>query len=452
MIGQRQYHAKLGSVIIKKYEENNKKAIVTDSNGKNYLVWTKSLQLEANKNQKTKKPSEFESRLIIEALKLGGVPINHADKFTSGRDEEIERVKTFLNNAEEGSLVITGDYGVGKTHLLELIRYQAVKNNFAVSRIEIDPSEVSFHLPKNIHRAIIRNLQYPKDGKVLGFRDFISDFFASRNFFERDKLNLHTYFCQFILYWGQRINNEPLLEWFEGREIGNNPVFIIDEFGRKQQLPKLYEEQNTANIYCSIISALGWIAKNVLDLSGLLILIDEAESVDRHNFPPVQFGKAKNMLTGMIMMANNNIDLRTECPQRLENRTNPAGLYGKKTGLLYSKREFSPSPYLWGDFSNIKLLFSFIPHLYEDIINSVHFSDVFRDIDCLEIDSIKKGDYDKLYQKICSIYADAYGFKTPNDFYSYLPTDKTRIFVKGVVEGLDLIRFNQGISLEELLR
>ena len=101
MIGQRQYHAKLGSVIIKKYEENNKKAIVTDSNGKNYLVWTKSLQLEANKNQKTKKPSEFESRLIIEALKLGGVPINHADKFTSGRDEEIERVKTFLNNAED---------------------------------------------------------------------------------------------------------------------------------------------------------------------------------------------------------------------------------------------------------------------------------------------------------------------------------------------------------------
>lgn len=452
MIGQRQYHAKLGFVIIKKYEENNQKAIVTDLNGKNYRVWTKSLQTETKNIQKQKISSDFESRKIIEALKLGGVPINNADKFTTGRDEEIERVKTFLNTDEEGSLVITGDYGVGKTHLLELIRYQAVKQNYAVSRIEIDSSEVSFHLPKNIHRAIIRNLQYPKDGKVLGFREFISDFFASRKFSARDKLNLHPYFCQFILFWGQRINNEPLLEWFEGREIGNNPVFIIDEFGRKQQLPKLYEEQNTANIYCSIISALGWIAKNVLDLSGFLILIDEAESVDRHNFPPVQFGKAKNMLTGMIMVSNNNINLRTECPQRLENRTNPAGLYGKKTGLLYSKREFSPSPYLWGDFSNIKLLFSFIPHLYEEIINSAHFSDVFRDIDCLEIDSIQKDDYNELYQKICSIYANAHGFKAPDSFYSYLPTDKTRIFIKSVVEGLDLIRFNQNISLEELLQ
>jgi GTPase SAR1 family protein len=452
MIGQRRFHEKLGNVIIKKYEDNNLKAIVTDSNGKNFRVWVKSLQHERKINKKHNNSLRFESRKIIESLKLGGVPINYAEKFSTGRDDEIETVKKFLDTNKEGSLVITGDYGVGKTHLLELIRYHAINRNYAVSRIEIDSSEVSFHLPKNIHRAIIRNLQYPKRGKILGFRELISDIFVSKNFTARDKLNLHPYFSQFILFWEQRVNNEPLLEWFEGREIGNNPVFIIDELGKKRQLPKLHEEQNTANIYCSIISALGWITKNVLDLSGLLILIDEAESVDRHNFPPAQFGKAKNMLTGMVLVSNNHVDLRTECPQRLENRINPAGLFGKKTGLQYSKREFSPSPYIWGDFSNIKLIFSFIPHLYKDIINSTHFSDVFRDIDCLEIDSIKMDDYDELYQKICSIYTDAHGFKAPCSFYSYLPTDKTRIFVKSVVEGLDLIRFNQDVSLEELLQ
>lgn len=452
MIGEQRFHEKLGHVVIKKYEDNNLKAIVTDKNGKNYRVWSNSLLPLNRTERKANNAKDFESRKIIEALKLGGVPLNHAEKFTTGRDEEIQKIKHFLNNDNEGSIVITGDYGVGKTHLLELIRYHAIKLNFAVSRVEIDSYETSFHLPKNLHRAIIRNMQYPKEGKIFGFRDFISDIFTSRNFHARDKLNFHPFFSQFILFWENKINNEPLLEWFEGREIGKSPVKIVDQFGRKQQLPKLHEDQNTANIYCSIISGLGWISKNILGLSGFLILVDEAESVDRHNFPPAQFEKARSMLSGMIMVSNNDVDLRTECPQRLINKINPSGLFGKKTGLQYSKREYSPSPYIWGDFSNVKLLFSFIPHLYDDIVSSPHFSHVFQNIDCIEIESIKSEDYQELYQKITSIYKQAYAFSPPTSIYRYIPTDKTRIFVKGVVEGLDLLRFNKNVSIEELLQ
>jgi len=217
MIGEKKFHQKLGTVIIKKYEDNESKAIVRDKNGKNYRVWSKSLIPINQTNQKKNNSNDFNSRKIIEALKLGGVPLNHAEKFSTGRDEEIHRIKKFLQDPNEGSLVITGDYGVGKTHLLELIRYHAISLNYVVSRVEIDSSEISFHLPKNIHREILRNMQYPKNGKILGFRELISDIFISLNFSARDKLNLHPYFSQFLLFWENDLNNEPLLELFEGR-------------------------------------------------------------------------------------------------------------------------------------------------------------------------------------------------------------------------------------------
>ena len=66
---------------------------------------------------------QLEDRRIIEALRLGVVPHDSIEQFTFGRDEEINHIKNWLSNSDDnnGSLILSGGYGAGKTHFLDYI-------------------------------------------------------------------------------------------------------------------------------------------------------------------------------------------------------------------------------------------------------------------------------------------------------------------------------------------
>lgn len=401
--------------------------------------------------------NEFQARTIIEALRLGGVPLNLADRFSAGRDDEKERIKSFFKN-EKGVALIKGEYGIGKTHLLEIIRSMALNKKYIVSKIEIDPNENSFHRPKKIYQSLIQGFSYPKNGHIYGFREFIDDVINSSNPIPFRELASHPYLGELIAHWKQKEGNDDLLEWIEARDDGNNQLFISDDsdsmFVTHIKLPRLYDYQNTANIYCNIISGIGWAARNVLDLSGLIILIDEAEGIDQTLYSSYQFQRAANLLKGFILMANNDKNLLNEPNGHLSeiNYTfSGPNLCGDYTRLLYSKKERKTSPYLWKRQSYIKIVFSFIPFLLESLQMTSGLEGAFDNLETIELEELSDQEYLTLYHTICDFYQKAYGFNPPKEFYEAIPRDKTRLFVKGVVEGLDLMRTYPNWNPEQLI-
>ena len=75
----------------------------------------------------------------LEALRLGVVPVRGLDALTVGRHEEQARIRGLLE-AGRGMLVVSGGYGTGKTHLIELAENLGQDRGFLVARATFDPA------------------------------------------------------------------------------------------------------------------------------------------------------------------------------------------------------------------------------------------------------------------------------------------------------------------------
>lgn len=100
----------------------------------------------------------------IEALRLGVVPFAHARDYTVGRDVDLARLEELLRTGQ-GMRIVRGDYGVGKTHLLDVLEQVARAAGSVTSRVALDPREVSLSHPLRLYRAVLNGLRFP-DGTV----------------------------------------------------------------------------------------------------------------------------------------------------------------------------------------------------------------------------------------------------------------------------------------------
>ncbi len=105
-----------------------------------------------------------EAARTIEALRLGVVP--HADLRSSsvGRDRELELIRSDLEEArgDGGSArVLLGDYGAGKTHMLEIIEREALAQGFIVGRATLNADFLLPNHPMRIYRAAVTSLITP---------------------------------------------------------------------------------------------------------------------------------------------------------------------------------------------------------------------------------------------------------------------------------------------------
>src|SRR3989304_4372204 len=170
---------------------------------------------------------QFKARQIIEALKVGIVPHSDIGKFTFGRHNEINQINSWLSDSDDGTMAISGEYGSGKTHFLEYIYSIALKDNWAVSIVNLDPGELSFHQPKKIYEYINRAIEIIRS--------------------EADEEN----------FW----------EWIEGKPGWYDYLAMPNS-------------STCANIYCYLLSGIGWAVKNILGLNGLLILFSGVAIVE----------------------------------------------------------------------------------------------------------------------------------------------------------------------------
>jgi len=384
---------------------------------------------------------QFEARRIIEALRLGVVPQGCIEQFTFGRDEEISHIKNWLYNSDDdnGSLIFSGGYGVGKTHFLEYIFSSALKNNWAVSIVELDPNELPFHKPKAIYENIIRSFKFRTQNG--DFREFLKEIARNQNFY---KLREHEYLGRIIEEIRKGTDDEHVWEWIEGE-----PTWYY--------YPPMYKYSTCANIYCYILSGIGWAAKNILGMNGFLILFDEAESVEPFWYSSHQNNKAWNFLRGLILTVNNEIYLRVEDVEPSYSWLgNLQGYFGTMTGLQYCG--YLQLPFVWRIPCHVKTIFAFTP------IHEILEREPLNNVEKFEIESLTNIDIrKKIFVNIEILYSKAYNFKINKDlseqlfhkildFLNKSHKNHTRYFIKAVVEAFDLMRFHPDKPAEELLR
>jgi len=381
-------------------------------------------QQAAKPEQHAKPKAPRYSRRVIEALRMGIVPDAEVANFTFGRDQETADLNAWLDDRTDSARFIVGSYGTGKTHLLNYLRTTALQAGYAVALVEMDGLESPFSRPKRAYSQVIQNLEVPVPEKQTPqrFRDLI------RRIRRADLLSDHPYFKYIQAHTG----DDYVWHWIEGREDVPRPRTSEADY---RDLPGLYNHGTAANIYCNLLSALGWACRHPrIGLKGLLLIFDESETL----FARATYTASKssyNFLESLIAVANN-AEGMTDQPTT--------------TGFEHS-RYASDVPFQYRDPSGLKVALAFTD------ISDLRCSSTLYDVDALYLESLGDDALISVFEQIRSLYRKAYRFDTER-----LPLDTlydrviwqpgtTRLKIKGYVEALDLMRFYPQSEPNELL-
>jgi len=297
MVGSKVYHPKWGNGIVIDTKFSNMYLYIDFSGLK---LWLPRSEVEITTPYEKLKKVEFKfipegdysARWLIEALKYGIVPLGGVEHFTFDRKSEIEKLKKIVSSKKKGVAIIKGEYGSGKTHLIEYMYWWALRNGFAVSRIELDTKDVAPHHPRCVYREIVRNLRYVYNEQELGFRDIM------RVALEIDLPEPHIFISPFLKVI-KKHQNEPLWNWIEGEKLPREYLDYIKYW----KLPVMLDHQTACDIYCYIITGISYILAK-LGAKKFLILLDEAETLFHLTFTLEQ-RMGFYFLKGLISCAQN---------------------------------------------------------------------------------------------------------------------------------------------------
>lgn len=411
----RVHHTQYGNGYVRKSRYNGFELLVEFDSG--IIRWFKKRDLRFIEKPSTgTKPTApaiqktlsdaFDCRKLIESLRFGIAPNQYCNKFTFGRDSEIKEIKRWLVDDKSGTLIIKGDYGSGKSHLLDYIHSYCLNARWAVARVEIDPSDAPFYQPKRIFQAILKSLRYIHNQEINYFEN-IFEIIKNRKEIKED------YKC----YLGSLLRYSDYSDYWTGDVLVN--LIINSAFN---------DYSSTANICCNIISSIGWSLKEIIGLKGLLILFDEAELINS-SYYYYQLDKGTNLLKGLIFMSNNNtVLLKEDIARSYQNN----GYFGNKTRLQYYGRG-GVVRYLSKVPCNTKIIFAFAP-------SSLLYYPFLQEQKTIKIDEISKDHLSKITQYIYGQYVNAYKCNLPLPSLKKLSDEHTRRFIKGIIELLDIAR------------
>lgn len=232
----------------------------------------------------------MEAKHIIDTLKNGVIPDTNPDLLCLGRDSIIKEMDRCLSLAEEGGgsiKFITGEYGSGKSFMLNKIRQQAIRRNFTVSRLQINKGfnlsnfdglyynimhnlttkltaangtdfEVLFnHWIENLKNNFTKNQAYNN----------INDVVASLNSFNS------SYSRAFLTFIRARISQDHELanaaaSWIKGEK--NIPAVLKAKFDVKGDIDR-HTSIDSLKAFVQLLKLIGY--------KGLVVLVDELELV-----------------------------------------------------------------------------------------------------------------------------------------------------------------------------
>ena len=216
-----------------------------------------------------------EAEGIIAAVRKGVPPEKGAELYSVGRDELLlyfnQTFEALKNKGISDVKFISGDWGRGKSHFLDLLRDIALSNNFVVSEVELKSGEVSFDQLTLVIQRIMDNL-VTTQSTLNGLEGLLNVW--SQNTARESENNLFSTLetlgidgdmrAKIIQY--RRYRNAPegpqfekclqALRWFQGRETKTQTWTNVPRFLKS---------------FINFVRYAGY--------SGLIILLDEAEAI-----------------------------------------------------------------------------------------------------------------------------------------------------------------------------
>lgn len=251
---------------------------------------------------------QLEARGLIEALRLGVAPAQRALALTIGLGEVRSSLGAGLAAAQQGSgavRAVVGDYGQGKSHIVELTAQEALSRNFLVASSSLDLLELPPHRSFDIYASLLRNLRYPDDderglGPLLerATDRQLAEPLAAAAALGQDPLQLTVRALAFTASSRQRRAWERFLS--EGRRVKALNPALKQVLAEGQRFPSIYKVGHNARQLAYLLSGVSVLTR-LAGYSGLAVLIDEVESYAL--LKPYQRAKADQFFGAVIHTA-----------------------------------------------------------------------------------------------------------------------------------------------------
>jgi hypothetical protein len=445
--------------------------------GTGLQLWIPAQRVSGLCRPEEKPRDEIQARRMVEAFRLGIVPHQDVEEFTLGREREIKEAIAGLERlkgGEGGVLLVEGEYGAGKTHLLEYVHHRALRMGMVTSRLEFDPVDVAPNRPKRVYRELVHSLRWLSDrapaaarqsqeepcpaGSIrevrsqrsevrTGYSDFSE--YGFRDLLRRAvdlPMQDHVFFAPVLDHLrrparkGKRgrhadLRSEVFWQMLEGESTKEYAVQYRSPYRITggYSIPALYDFSTAGDFYCYIISGLSHICRE-LHLHGLVLLIDEAETVT-HLWDVIAFARGMNFIEGLIRTAQNDPELKRVDDKLIHNRVRTTP-YIYRDARIYLVIATTPEPY---DYTYLKMTNHARRRLVLAPLGERALLDAF--------------------DKLVTIYQRAYpGFVLPQPEKKRLMEQAFRMkgegiryFVKLCIEALDLTRINRrGVDFKRL--
>lgn len=228
---------------------------------------------------------------ILNALRMGVIPDTVLDELVVGRTYEIEELSEMLEGIKEDGYssvkFIKGEYGTGKSFILNYLKQKAINEGFVVASLSITGG-FNFSKFDGLYTAIMSNLEIKTEHHSRGtsFEEIFENWLKSIKKEKADTASKDIYsviaslndynnaFAMVLLtYIRAKINNDYELSniaasWIKGDKN------VSYELKKRLNVKGSVDIENAINVFRGFVSLLC-----LIGYSGMMVFVDELEMV-----------------------------------------------------------------------------------------------------------------------------------------------------------------------------
>lgn len=229
---------------------------------------------------------------ILNALRMGVIPDTVLDELIVGRTQEMEELTNLLegikNDGFSAVKFIKGEYGTGKSFMLNYLKQKAISEGFVVASLSITGG-FNFSKFDSLYTEIMSNLEIKSEHLSRGtsFEDIFENWLKSikkdnaANSASRDIYSViatlndynNAFAMVLLTYIRAKINNDYELSniaasWIKGDKN------VSYELKKRLNVKGSVDIENAINVFRGFISLL-----TLIGYSGIMVFVDELEMV-----------------------------------------------------------------------------------------------------------------------------------------------------------------------------
>ncbi len=364
-------------------------------------------------------------RQSLEALRLGVVPQHGLSEYTVGRHAELASLSALLDQGH-GLRTLWGDYGSGKTHLLEVTEQLARSRGFATARIVLDPREVPPTNPARLYAEVARSLHLP-DGTARGLEALAQALATSAAHREPDGKSFSRFLSPYLhaLHTRAAEATELLRDYVHAEPIDAAQVNRqLQATGwRGPRVLTMSDYRTYGRMYLHLLGTIACWAKDA-GHRGLVLLCDEVEYVDSLDSAEAQFALEVLRHFAAVTLPRSQLAF------------DPDGLY---RGGHDVHRQL---PLRYADEQPLVLVFALTPL---DDVRKTFATILASDACALWLAPLTKANLDELFSKTIALYCRGYPESDPALYDAQqirsrvLSADGAAQSIRGIVQGTVLV-------------